>query len=81
MFRYLLSGWEGSISDSQLFYNALGSGLHIPEGKYWVADAGFPSCDKLLVPYRGVQYHLREWAQGQQRYVSCILTQLALIVV
>lgn len=41
--------------------------LPIPDGFFLLADAGFPSCNALLTPYRGTRYHLREWAQGNQR--------------
>jgi hypothetical protein len=61
-FTYVLPGWEGSTSDSHVFDDARQHGLVILEGTYYVADAGFPLCDSLLVPYRGVRYHLREWA-------------------
>ncbi|KZT62025.1 putative nuclease HARBI1-like protein, partial [Calocera cornea HHB12733] len=64
-FCYILSGWEGSIADCTLFDQAHGHDLAIPEGKYYLADAGFSHCDALLVPYRGVRYHLREWALAQ----------------
>ena len=39
----------------------------IPEGKYYLADAGFGSCDALLVAYHGVHYHLREWSVAKDR--------------
>ena len=39
------------------------------DGKYYLGDAGFPSCDALLVLYHGVRYHLKEWAQGNQQYI------------
>ena len=41
--------------------------LHIPAGKYYLADAGFPICDALVIPKRGVRYHLAEWGRAQQR--------------
>ena len=44
--------------DAKVYKNALLDGLDIPEGKYYLADAGFPSCDQLLIPYRVVRYHL-----------------------
>jgi len=65
-FCYVLSGWEGSATDSSVFDDARGKDFFIPNGKYYLADAGYPACDHLLVPYRGVRYHLREWNQGQQ---------------
>ena len=58
LFTYALTGWEGSASDARLWENA--TGLHIPDGCFLLADAGFPHCEKLLVPYRGVRYHLAE---------------------
>lgn len=67
-FVYVLVGWEGSVADSSLYEHAQRhGGLRIPEGKYWIADAGFASCDTLLVPYRNVRYHLREWQIGNRR--------------
>lgn len=53
-FTYTLTGWEGSASDARIYGNAIGSDLRIPVGKYLLADAGFPLCSKLLVPFRGV---------------------------
>lgn len=70
-FVYVLTGWEGSASDSHLYEQAVQSGLDVPAGKYYLADAGFASCDSLLVPYRNVRYHLREWAvPNSQKYVK-----------
>jgi len=50
-FCYLLVGWEGSATDSRIFKDAQEHGLAIPPGKFYLADAGFLSCDALLVPY------------------------------
>jgi hypothetical protein len=33
----------------------------VPMGKYFLADARFPSCQELLVPYSRVRYDLCEW--------------------
>ncbi|KAJ8490164.1 hypothetical protein ONZ45_g13315 [Pleurotus djamor] len=67
-FVYVLAGWEGSAADSYVYQHATHSGgFHIPAGKYYLADAGFPSCDALLVPYRNIRYHLREWQSGNLR--------------
>jgi hypothetical protein len=41
--------------------------FQVPAGKYYLADAGYPLCDKLLVPYRGVRYHLAEWSRADTR--------------
>jgi len=60
-FCYILSGWEGSASDGGVFHDARVHDLVIPPGKYYLADAGYPICDALLVPFHGVWYHLWEW--------------------
>ena len=60
-FLYFVSGWEGSAADASLYADARFTDLKIPNGKFYLADAGFGACDHLLVPYRGVRYHLAEW--------------------
>jgi DDE superfamily endonuclease len=71
-FLYVLAGWEGSASDSRIFEDALRKGFTIPKDRYYLADAGYANCDALLVPYRGVRYHLREWGIGHERCVYLI---------
>lgn len=72
-FVYILVGWEGSVADSSLYeHSERYGGLSIPDGKYWIADAGFASCNTLLVPYCNVRYHLLEWQIGNKRS-SCFL--------
>jgi hypothetical protein len=67
LFCYVLSGWEGSAADSTIFDDARGKDFSIPKGKFYLGDAGFPCCDALLVPYRGVRYHLREWGLAKEK--------------
>ena len=50
-FSYVLSGWEGSAADARVYHDAITTDLIIPDGWYYLADAGFPHCDQLLVPY------------------------------
>lgn len=64
MFCYLLTGWEGSAADGRVFQDARRKGFAIVPGTYYLGDAGFPVCDCLLVPYRGVRYHLQEWRKA-----------------
>lgn len=60
-FRYILPGWEGSADDSRVVRDAMdGKGFIVPAGKYWLGDASYSNCDHLLVPYKGVRYHLKE---------------------
>lgn len=59
LFCYMLSRWEGSAADSWIFNNAWWTDFLIAPRTYYLGDAGFPLCDALLVPYRGVHYHLK----------------------
>ncbi|CAL9010665.1 unnamed protein product [Prunus brigantina] len=67
-FIYVLSGWEGSAHDSRVLNDALTrrNGLKVPQGKYFLVDCGFPNRRQFLAPFRGVRYHLQEFA-GQGR--------------
>jgi hypothetical protein len=67
LFFYTLGGWEGSASDSTMFREARQTTFPIPNGKYYLADAGFPLCDDLLVPYRGQPYGLMESGPAESR--------------
>ena len=71
-FLYIFSSWDGSASNSTMFYDARVTDLPVLHGKYYLADAGFPICDTLLIPYRGVHYHLVEWGCAQVRWVARI---------
>jgi hypothetical protein len=66
-FQYILSGWDGSAADAALYDDACRHDLPVPEGRYYLADAGFGACDALLIPYRGVRYHLAEWGRASVR--------------
>jgi len=75
LFTYTLTRWDGSTVDANLWNDAHTQDLRMPQGRYLLADAGFGTLDALLVPFRGVRYHLKEWRQAYQRYVLfCQLT-------
>ncbi|RHN45074.1 putative harbinger transposase-derived nuclease domain-containing protein [Medicago truncatula] len=63
-FTYVLAGWEGTAFDSRILKDALSKEdpLIIPEGKFYLGDAGFMLKQGLLTPYRGVRYHLKEYS-------------------
>jgi hypothetical protein len=67
VFYYMFSGWEGSASDSTMFQDARVTDLPVPPERYYLADAGFPSCTSLIVPFRGTRYHLQEWGRANLR--------------
>ena len=71
IFTYVLAGWEGSAHDSRVFDDARMKGLPILPGKFYLGDAGYALSWKVLTPYRGVRYHLKEWAQGNRRPQNC----------
>lgn len=79
LFTYIMSGWEGSASDAFIYVATCCRSLAIPEGKYLLGDAGFPSCMAVLVPYRGVRYHLKEWGHANEQYMNCLCTPLIYI--
>jgi hypothetical protein len=67
-FNYALTGWEGATDDAYVYENAKSQGFVVPEGKYFLADAGYPNNrPDLLIPYRGVRYHLAEWSPANAR--------------
>ncbi|XP_072062175.1 protein ANTAGONIST OF LIKE HETEROCHROMATIN PROTEIN 1-like [Arachis hypogaea] len=67
-FVYVLSGWEGSASDSRILRDAITrhNGLKIPVvlGCYYLVDAGYTNGREFLSPYRNVRYHINKWIQG-----------------
>ncbi|CAN1817208.1 Putative nuclease HARBI1 [Linum perenne] len=68
-FTYCLAGWEGSAHDSRVLRDALSraGGFRVPEGKYYLCDAGYTNAKGFLAPYRGQRYHLQEWGRNRPR--------------
>ena len=66
-FCYVLSGWEGSAANRRVWDDARHSDFVISPGTYYLADAGFPTCHSLLVPYCGERYYLKEWGRAPQK--------------
>jgi hypothetical protein len=62
-FTYVLAGWEGTAADGKIMADALSRDYRIDEGYFDLGDAGFALTPYMLTPYRGVRYHLNEWAQ------------------
>lgn len=70
-FIYLLPGFSGSAHDSRVFREAkLHFGLTCPAGRYYLGDLGYPNCDAVLTPYRGVLYHTEVWRRTGRREPS-----------
>jgi hypothetical protein len=66
-FSYILAGWEGSAHDGKVYNDALGKGLPLLDGKYYLGDAGYGLSHWCLTPYRAVRYHLKEWSRRDLR--------------
>ncbi|XP_026450957.1 uncharacterized protein LOC113351121 [Papaver somniferum] len=68
-FQYVLAGWEGSAADSRILDSALTrcDRLIVPEGKFYLADAGFANMPQFITPYRGVRYHLKEFGGNRPK--------------
>ncbi|KAF7358246.1 putative transposase [Mycena venus] len=66
-FLFFTSGWDGCAADASMYSAARLRDFCIPEGKCYLADAGFGICDALLVPYWQTCYHLAEWARAHLR--------------
>ena len=66
-FSYILAGWEGSAHDARVLSDAVTRGFTVPEGFYYLADAGYACAKGFLTPYRKVRYHLKEQAQANLR--------------
>ncbi|RWR86070.1 putative nuclease HARBI1 isoform X1 [Cinnamomum micranthum f. kanehirae] len=62
-FHYVLAGWEGSATDATVLWSTLNRGdrLKVPDGKFYLLDAGYSNQPGFLTPYRGVRYHLKEF--------------------
>ncbi|XP_056692169.1 uncharacterized protein [Spinacia oleracea] len=60
-FTFVSAGWEGSAHDTRVFLHAIGSPEFKfpkpPEGKYYLADKGYPDRRGYLVPYPKIRYH------------------------
>jgi hypothetical protein len=61
IFYHVFSGWEGTASDATMYKDAHVTDLCVLEERYYLADAGFPAYNSLLIPYQGTHYHLQEW--------------------
>ncbi|MQM04243.1 hypothetical protein Taro_037043 [Colocasia esculenta] len=62
IFRSVVVGWEGSAADMRVLRWTLESGgFKVPEGKYFLVDAGYANTPQFLAPYRGIRYHLSEY--------------------
>nr|XP_028945740.1 uncharacterized protein LOC114820035 [Malus domestica] len=60
-FIYILSGWEGLAHDSKLLHDAV---------NFFLVDCGFANRRQFLAPFRGVRYHLQDFAGNDRDPVN-----------
>uniref|UniRef100_A0A2N9FL88 DDE Tnp4 domain-containing protein n=1 Tax=Fagus sylvatica TaxID=28930 RepID=A0A2N9FL88_FAGSY len=63
------AGWERSAHDSRVLNDALNRprGLQIPEGRYYLGDAGYGVRKGVISPHCSVRYHLNEFSDNPPR--------------
>ncbi|XP_019055133.1 PREDICTED: putative nuclease HARBI1 [Nelumbo nucifera] len=70
-FIFVYPGWEGSAADSRVLRAVLDDPdqnfPHIPEGKYYLVDAGYRNTVGFIAPFPGVRYHLYEFKGANQQ--------------
>ncbi|KAJ1686500.1 hypothetical protein LUZ63_012317 [Rhynchospora breviuscula] len=62
-FVAVVSGWEGSAHDALVLRRTIEDGFTVPEGRYYLVDAGYANTHQFLSPYRGKTYHLAKFQQ------------------
>ncbi|XP_071677189.1 protein ALP1-like [Lolium perenne] len=63
-FTNMLARWEGPAHDASILGDSLSrlDGLQIPEGKFYLGDAGYACQPGILLPFRKTRYHLNEFS-------------------
>lgn len=57
----LSTGNFGSSHDTAVLREAVEHGLRFPKDCYFLGDLGYPLSRRILTPYKGVRYHLKEF--------------------
>nr|XP_020164644.1 protein ALP1-like [Aegilops tauschii subsp. strangulata] len=63
-FTYVLAGWEGSAHDANILTDSMSrpDRINIPDGKFYLGDAGYACRPGILPPFRKTRYHLNEFS-------------------
>jgi hypothetical protein len=63
-FTYVLAGWEGSSNVANILNDSRNrpDGIQLPEGKFYLGDAGYACRLEILLPFRKTWYHLNEFS-------------------
>ncbi|KAF3455811.1 hypothetical protein FNV43_RR00453 [Rhamnella rubrinervis] len=65
-FIFVLSGLEGSALDSRVLRDVISRphGLRVPNGCYYLVNAGYTNGEGFLTPYKATRYYLSDWREG-----------------
>lgn len=65
-FIYVLVCWERSAHDGRVLKDAITrpKGLKVPNGHYYLVDAGYANRSRFLAPFWGRRYYLSFWTDG-----------------
>nr|XP_020164043.2 putative nuclease HARBI1 [Aegilops tauschii subsp. strangulata] len=57
-FTYVLAGWEGSAHDANILTDSMSrpDGINIPDGKFYLGDAGYACRPGILPPFRKTRH-------------------------
>uniref|UniRef100_A0A452YML3 DDE Tnp4 domain-containing protein n=1 Tax=Aegilops tauschii subsp. strangulata TaxID=200361 RepID=A0A452YML3_AEGTS len=63
-FTYVLAGWEGSAHDANILTDSMSrpDRINIPDGKFYLGDAGYACRRGILPPFRKRRYHLNKFS-------------------
>nr|XP_020165190.1 putative nuclease HARBI1 [Aegilops tauschii subsp. strangulata] len=63
-FTYVLAGWEGSAHEANILTDSMSrpDGINIPDGKFYLGDAGYACRPGVLPSFRKTRYHLNEFS-------------------
>ncbi|KAJ3335438.1 hypothetical protein HDU93_005495 [Gonapodya sp. JEL0774] len=62
-------GYKGSAHNHTVLADTLQQGgLHVPDGRWYLVDAGYEHNMQWRTPYKfRVRYHIKEWAEWGKR--------------
>lgn len=63
---HVSAGWEGSAADARVLQDALSHGFYVPDGKYYLVDAGYANTPNFIIrrsptvlPFSYFTYHFK----------------------
>ncbi|XP_044347875.1 uncharacterized protein [Triticum aestivum] len=68
-FTHVLARWEGSAHDDAVLVDAIEceNGPCVPQGKFYLVEAGYGAKPGFLPPFHSIQYHFTVWGNNHVR--------------